>query len=328
MLLVVTNKTDLASDFLILRLKEKRIPFMRLNTEDLGSKYEVDLHFSGGRTNFTIRFSAGATLTPNLIDAVYFRQPIAPDPPENIAPSDRAFAKRELGEHLRSLWRLIDSRKWVNHPRNLWLASNKPEQLSVANTIGFTTPATVVTCSAESLATFFAQHDHQVVCKAVKHGFTYQGDTATVATTQRLDANFLQRFEEYASVPMIYQEEITKIFDLRVTVVGDDVFATAIHSQTYPETEVDWRTMTTCDISLQHERVVLPPIIADRCRRMTRHFHLNYSAIDLVLGTDGRYYFLEMNPNGQWVWIEQETGYPIRDALIRCMGYENVAAVA
>lgn len=321
MLLVVTNKTDLASDYLILRLKEKCIPFTRLNTEDLGSKYEVDLYLTGGHANFTIRFSDGVALTANSVDAVYFRQPIAPDPPENIALSDRDFAKRELGEQLRSLWRFIDNRKWINHPRNLWLASNKMEQLSIADAIGFATPDTLVTCSRESLTPFFVQHDHRVVCKAVKHGFTYQGDTATIATTQRLGADFLRNLEDYAALPMIYQEEVEKIVDLRVTVVGDDVFATAIHSQQYPETEIDWRTATACAISLQHERVVLPSMIADRCRQITKHYDLKYSAIDLVLGTDGTYFFLEMNPNGQWAWIERETGYPIRDALITCMGY-------
>ena len=323
MLLVVTNKTDLACDYLILRLKEKHIPFTRLNTEDFGAKYGVDLSIRAGRPDFTIRFSHGVTLTPAMIDAVYFRQPIAPEPPEDLCAPDRAFAKQEIGEQLRSLWRFIDHRKWINHPRNLWLASNKLEQLSVANTIGFTTPDTLVTCSRQSLTTFFARHDHQVIGKAVKHGFSYHDDTATLATTQRLGSSYLDRFTDYAVVPMIYQNEVPKIFDVRVTIVGDDVFATAIHSQVYRETEVDWRSMTACDITLHHQRIALPPAVTDSCRQMTRHFDLKYSAIDLVLGTDGVFYFLEMNPNGQWAWIEQETGYPIRDALIRCMGYND-----
>lgn len=101
-------------------------------------------------------------------------------------------------------------------------------------------------------------------------------------------------------------------------------FATAIHSQDYAETEVDWRAWDLCDFSLRHEPIELPNRIAVSCQSITAHYGLSYSAIDLVLGQDGTYYFLEMNPNGQWAWIEHKTGYPIRDALIDRMGYQNV----
>ena len=117
------------------------------------------------------------------------------------------------------------------------------------------------------------------------------------------------------------KKEIHKIYDIRVVVVGEKVFATAIHSQEYAETEVDWRAWDLCDFSLRHEPIELPSEISARCRSITVDYNLTYSAIDLVLGQDGAYYFLEMNPNGQWAWIEHKTGYAIRDALIDSMGY-------
>ena len=180
-----------------------------------------------------------------------------------------------------------------------------------------------MTSNAHSARAFFSEHNGNLIGKAVKHGFTHHRNTVTVATTQRLDEEFFQLFDHYVATPMIYQREIRKAFDVRVIVVQDEVFATAIHSQDFAETEVDWRVWDVGDFDLRHEPTTLPTVVADGCRKITRHFGLKYSAIDLVCGRDGHFYFLEMNPNGQWAWIERRTGYRIRDALLRGMGLSD-----
>ena len=321
MLLVVTNKTDLACDYLILYLNDRQIPFVRINTEDLGRSFSLDLTVDADGADFLLSPHGHSMLTASGVGGVYFRQPRPPLPPEDIAPSDLEFAKREAAETLRSLWRLIDERKWVNHPRNLWLASNKVEQLCVARGLGMKIPETIVTSAQSSVRAFMERFDGKLICKAVKHGFMY-GETQTeLAPTQRIGSTYLETFDDFAPVPMIYQREIEKAFDVRVTVVGNEVFATAIHSQAHRETEVDWRVWDLCDFDLEHEPITLPDEVADNCVRATAHYGLRYSAIDLVHGTDGEYYFLELNPNGQWAWIERKTGQPIRRALAECMGY-------
>ena len=321
MLLVVTNKTDLACDYLILYLNDRHIPFVRINTEDLDRSFSLDLTVDADGADFLLSPQGHSMLTPNDVDGVYFRQPRPPQLPRDIAPSDREFARREAAETLRSLWRLIDARKWVNHPKNLWLASNKVEQLCVARELGMKIPETIVTSTLSSVRAFMDRHEGKLICKAVKHGFMH-GETHTkLAPTQRIGPAFLESFDDFAAVPMIYQREISKAFDVRVTVVGDEVFATAIHSQAHRETEVDWRVWDLCDFDLEHERITLPDEVADNCVRATAYYGLRYSAIDLAHGTDGEYYFLELNPNGQWAWIERQTGQPIRRALTACMGY-------
>lgn len=321
MLLIVTNKTDLACDYLILELRQRRINFLRVNAEDLGREFSVDICVGPGQSGFKVSPRMFPVVDSHDIDAVYFRQVFAPPPPPRIAHGDLDFAQRESVECLRSVWRLIPEGKWVNHPRRLWLASNKVEQLAIAQDLGLNIPSTLVSASKDTVADFFDIHDGRLICKAVKHGFVHRETHALIATTQRIDEKFLLEFENYASVPMIYQNEIPKTFDVRVTVVGEAVFATAIHSQENKETEVDWRVADVARVELAHERIDLPIKVADDCRRITQHFGLRYSAIDLVLDTEGTYFFLELNPNGQWGWIEEATGYPIREALIRCMGY-------
>ena len=56
---------------------------------------------------------------------------------------------------------------------------------------------------------------------------------------------------------MNYQHEIDKMYDLRVVVVGDKIFPTAIHSQDLEEAAIDWRVADFKELQLSHERVTL-----------------------------------------------------------------------
>lgn len=326
MLLVVTNKSDLACDYLILRLKERGIRFLRLNTEDFGRAFQIDISFDGS-PECRLTFEGGQVLRGEEITGVYFRQPRAPAAPDGTADSDRQFVQREINETLRGLWRLIDGRKWLNHPRDLWLASNKLEQLAIAGRLGFRIPETCVTTSAARVRAFSDEHGGRIICKAVKNGFSHDDDMVTLAITRRVERAFVDDLDSYAAVPMIYQREIIKAYDVRVTLIGDQLFPVAIHSQEREETEVDWRLWDVGDFDLRHEQMELPQDVAAYCRAIAKHFNLGFAAIDLVRGIDGLFYFLEVNPNGQWAWIEQKTGYSIRDAIIdrltdmRCAAY-------
>ncbi len=115
------------------------------------------------------------------------------------------------------------------------------------------------------------------------------------------------------SCPVIVQEQIPWRVELRVTVVGDQIFACEIHSQISNHARLDWRRYDTgATPHLVHE---LPGEIADRCVALTHRLGLRYGAVDLILTPDGRYVFLEINPNGQWLWIENLTGLPISQAV-------------
>jgi glutathione synthase/RimK-type ligase-like ATP-grasp enzyme len=322
MLLIVTNKADLAVDYLILRLEERGIPFFRLNTEDFLSEYTITIRLDGRHFEGTIHSVHHGDIRVRDIHGAYFRQPVAPDLDDLITQRHRAFANREVLEVLRSLWRLIDESVWLNDPRRLLLANNKALQLSQAAGLGFLIPQTLITVCPESVREFADVYGSHIIGKAVKHGFYRSEDKVLLAFTQRLDESFYDNMAEFCKVPMIYQPEIRKQYDVRVTVVGDSVFPTAIYSQEHTATSVDWRTwdiLTDCD--LRHGAITLPSDIAAKCASLTKSFGLRYSAIDMVYSTDGNYYFLEMNPNGQWAWIEGKVGYPIRDAILKELGY-------
>jgi glutathione synthase/RimK-type ligase-like ATP-grasp enzyme len=112
--------------------------------------------------------------------------------------------------------------------------------------------------------------------------------------------------------PVIFQEFIPAVVDLRVTVVGDDLFAAAIRSQetAYPH---DFRMDLE---SAAIEPHALSDEVAARLMALMASFGLVYGAIDLRLTPDGEYVFLEVNPAGQWLFVELRTNQPITDALV------------
>lgn len=314
MLLIVSNKTDLATDYLIVRLHERGVPFLRINTEDYLLSWDVCFSIEKSGAHVVIRKKGQESLPVESFTGAYIRQPKIPN--LDIVDDDKEFAKREVGEILKSIWRAIDDSIWLNAPRRLLLASNKPEQLTIANSIGFNIPDTYVGSNYESIKKFYEAHSGEIIAKAVKHGFNFDGDKARVAGTQRIDEAALAGIKDYAAIPMIFQSHIAKEYDIRVIVVGSDIFATAIESQSHEETKTDWRLSDCYGIPLRQYEINLPQKVISLCLEITKRLNLRYSAIDLVLGKDGIYYFLELNPNGQWAWVEQLGIHKIRDSII------------
>jgi len=124
----------------------------------------------------------------------------------------------------------------------------------------------------------------------------------------------MRYINDISATPVILQEYVHKSLELRVTVIGPRVFTAALFSQQTREGRVDWRRSVQDD--LRHERYDLPEDISERCRRLVKGLGLKFGAIDLILTPEGHFVFLEINPNGQWTWIESRTGMPMVDALI------------
>lgn len=122
--------------------------------------------------------------------------------------------------------------------------------------------------------------------------------------------------------PSLFQEYVPKDVELRITIVGNEVFAAEIHSQQKEAARHDWRRDA---LALEHREHQLPDNVRLKCVNLAKAFNLEFGAIDMILTPDGRYVFLEINPNGQWAWIEEFTGLPISEALIEllCRGKQT-----
>src|SRR5262249_24312219 len=116
----------------------------------------------------------------------------------------------------------------------------------------------------------------------------------------------------------LIQEWVPKRFDSRVTVFGDRVFGVAIHAET-ADAHLDWRIDYS---ALTYEPIAVPGSIAGATVAYLERFGLLYGAVDFAV-TDDEWYFLECNANGQYGWIEAETGLPMTEALVDLLTCEN-----
>lgn len=308
MLVLVTNRDDVTADWLVAELRERGIAFARFNSEDYPSR--VQLHW----TPDDARLELGDTIIERRdVAAVWWRRPVVSSMSAGRNQAEADWASDEARAAVEGFWLSVDAH-WVNHPDANDRAASKLEQLRRAGRFGFEVPATLVTNGAEAVRAFAAAHE-QIVCKAIKSARPPAADGSAdgMLYTAIVDDAVLGDLDEFGPEPYLFQALVPKCHDLRVIVIGERAFGCRILSQDDPAGVVDWRRAETG--ALVHEAEELEPDIAAACIAMTHSYGLRFAAIDLARRLDGGLTFFELNPNGQWAWIEQLTGLPLANAL-------------
>lgn len=307
MILLATNKKDVTTDFIVMELKRREIEFHRLNTEDIAS-YSIVMP-GGDPGQMVLKGPQGIICVPEVTGA-YYRRPQAPSFNDaNTSVAD--YLQSEWSAVLRSLWNTL-KHCWLNCPFAILMAEDKPRQLASAREAGIDIPETLITNSFDEAQVFC--NNFPTIAKPLRHALIEDDAAGKVIFTSATDGMKASDRKSIERAPIILQQEITKRTDVRVIVVDDIVFATNIDSQVHEETKTDWRRGVRSD--LVHKSVILPGKISDACIAITKSLGLRFSAIDLIEDQDGKYWFLEANPNGQWAWIEQRTGAPISRAIV------------
>lgn len=308
MILIVTSRADLTADFLISELRRQGKAYFRFNTEDFPTRYQI--HWSPeGSTTLTCHGKPALCLAD--VRSVWFRRPSLPRAPAGITSvSAQRYCEFESAAVLANLWRCFEQPLWVSHPDHIARASHKLLQLQAALRLGFHIPQTLVTNNRDVLLQFHDQLGGNVVGKVIHQQRPDENDPFIILTNRLARHEIAQ---DVSATPLMVQAYVEKGRELRVTVVGTQVFAVALYSQAVPEASIDWRRAT---LDVPHEIVELPVGLRNKLLAMINYFELRFGAFDLVETPDGEFYFLELNPNGQWAWLQQLTGVPIREALI------------
>lgn len=307
--MIATNARDLTSDFIALALEQRKLPFVRLNTEALASGH-ITFRPSLGERGWVIEIG-GRTIAFCDVKAAYLRRPEQPISPLWGQSASTQYRVEEWNAVLVSALRSIGDR-WLNPPIAILQAENKPRQLALALSLGFKVPDTVITNDHAAIHQFVAGGPS--IAKPLSASLVGEGEAERVIFTSRISLDDLNDATSVSAAPMIVQREIIKRSDLRVTVVGKNAFTAEIQSQDFEETKVDWRKGTRVDLA--HREHILPDMVVEKCVELTRLLGLRFAAIDLVLDNAGEYWFLEANPNGQWAWVETRVGLPISSAIV------------
>jgi ATP-grasp ribosomal peptide maturase len=293
--LVVTSLEDVTADLVIAVLNERRVPVARIDPGDIGTGLTFAARIGGGDTGWQGYLTTPSrTVDLSRIRSLYYRRP-GPWRFEHLAPQEKDFAAREAQYGLGGVLRSLTGCRYVNHPAAIARCDYKPAQLQAAAELGFAVPPTLIANDVEAARVFVAQHG-PVVYKTFRGVPAGPDGLAGAVWTQRIDAADLD--ESVSATAHLYQQEIDKAADVRVTVVGRQVFASIVHN---PGNLLDWRAGDWEKIT--YEPVTIPPDVGDLLHRFLARFGLIFGCFDLALDRAGAYHWIECNSNGQWGFL-------------------------
>lgn len=322
MLLIITNKADYTADFLILELHRRGIGFVRFNTEDFPSEIGMSLEIDSAGNIDGYLLVYGKRTALSQIGSIWYRRPLPPSPiPVSSDPTAQDFITMESRYTLDTLWRILPC-FWVSNPDRIRSAEAKAYQLIVAAGLGLTIPQTLITTQPDEAACFYEAHSQAIIYKPQRYVQVNHAEDTHLIYTTVVDEEKVKYLDDVRFVPSLFQNYIPKSSELRVTVLGETVITAQIHSQEHDIARHDWRRANSTD--LRHTPYELPADIARKCVALVKSLGLAFGAIDMILTPEGEHVFLEINPNGQWAWIEQTCPeLRIREALIELLMRED-----
>jgi len=265
---------------------------------------------------FNIVFSyKDRSINYSEITSVWWRfKPLLRNYPNDIGEFEtRNFIKREWQLSLDPLKHFLKDRFWINSRESDWITKNKPYQLALAKELGFAIPNGIISNNSSVIQEKTKEYT-QFLYKPLSY-FIIPPDRVLYSSVMT-DKELNSKKENIALAPCIFQEYIEKEYEVRITVVGTEVFPVKINSQEKDETKFDWRKD---QVNLRYETLEIPNEIRERLLKLHSAFGIYYGAFDFIVSPDGSYHFLEVNPSGQWLWMGKSIGRSISETIAEAL---------
>ena len=312
-MLILTNTEDATADYLVGKLRTSEIPYLRIDTDTLLS--DLSLSYRPGQPSFAI---CGTTYSPSDFANVWYRRPEALKVRCPANSPEETYALKEWTEAFEAILAHIPKPRWMNHPSCNVAASSKLEQLTTASLLGFNVPKTLVTQDSAALLAFRDACGGNLIAKPMAPGKVERpnsDDTTIIYTNLVTDKDF-RNLSDLANCPTLFQECVNKHSDIRITVVDHEIHAVTLKAQ-------DDDGSQRCDIrrnnmeDVKYSGIQLPPDIEKKVRALVSHYHLRFAAIDMAVDVSNEWVFFEINPNGQWAWLDLCASQNIAASFIR-----------
>jgi ATP-grasp ribosomal peptide maturase len=296
--LVLTQPEDATADLVLDELNRRGVAFVRCDPGDFPASLVLSAHHGEGSATWTGSLCGeNRRVALESIRSIYYRRPSEFRFPERMSTPERRFAGAAARHGVAGVLAGLDGVRWVNHPSAMADARVKPYQLAVAARCGLATPATLLTNDPEAVAEFAVAVGGCIVTKALAAStITEQGRSGVVYTTEVSP----KRWDDpaIAATAHLFQEYVPGV-DVRLTLVGQSVFAAAIHPRHANDDIVDIRAHYA---DVDYSIVSVPDSVRRACQTMLDRLGLVYGACDFRVD-EGRWTLLELNPNGQWAFV-------------------------
>lgn len=306
-ILFITNRDDISVDYLISKLKLKTKAYLRINSEDINIiDFNInpngEFHLNINNKNYNLK---------NVMSVVFKRTPSKFD--FDNQDSNQPYLNNERKHFFEGLYLCLNKAKWINPMFSTHIAERKLFQLNQANKFGLKTPDSIITNNPVNADKFLQKHNKSII-KPISNGLQVVNDDIYSIYTSEIKKDFFSLYEnsKLFETPVFLQERIENESDIRVVIINEKVFAVRI--QKNDKLEVDWRKP---EVIKTYSNIKLPKKISNLLIKLNKSFGLIYSAIDLIKKPDGQFIFLEINPVGEWVWLESELKLNISETLIK-----------
>lgn len=181
---------------------------------------------------------------------------------------------------------------------------SKEEQMKVASHLGMLIPETCITNSPEEARRFVKAHPNGTIAKMQSSFAIYRNGVENVVFTNEIKEEDLENLETLQYCPMQFQEKLEKALELRVTIIGDEIFAFSVDSQKLSNAKLDWRRegVTLLKDWVPYE---LPLDVKNKLLELMDIYQINYGAIDIIVTPENKFYFLEINSAGEFYWLDK-----------------------
>ncbi|HVG33984.1 MAG TPA: hypothetical protein VM911_12925 [Pyrinomonadaceae bacterium] len=313
-ILIITRSDDNESVRMVMQaIERKGVEAIRFDTDRYPTEVLLSASYERDDERLTLTNDAGEFNLREVTAIWHRRLNLGAQLPLTL---DKQLRDASLAETRAAAHAMLASLKAfrMDAVENIRRAENKQLQLQVARSLGLEIPRTLTTNDPAAVHAFARSCQSGIVTKMLSSFAVYEEGRELVVFTNPVKPEDLTDLSGLRLCPVTFQEMIPKALELRATVVGRRIMSASINSQASERAAHDWRRDGLRMIQ-DWQPYELPREVQEKILRLMDYFVLNYGAIDIIVTPDGRHVFLEINPAGEFYWLERYCGLPIADAI-------------
>jgi len=316
-LLITHQKDNFSIEKVSNYLNELGAEVVRFNSDLYPSAITVSQSFNNRGIKTIIEIDNKEYLL-NEFEAIWYRRLFLGQALDPNIPKD--YRNPILEESRRVIYGIMETTDVfkLDDYRTVRRTSDKHLQLKTALECGLSIPNTLVTNSANELTRFYNKIPTGIISKMQSSFAIYEDGKENVVFTNTVEPQHMINLEGLQISPMKFQEKIEKRLELRVTVVGDEIFCFSIDSQAMDGAQIDWRKKGGALLN-KWKSHKLPKGLEKQLLQLMDILGLNYGAMDLILTPENEYVFLEVNPVGEFFWLDNLAQGAISEAIAKLL---------
>lgn len=305
MIILLSECNDETSDFLEGKLIQRSLNYKRINVQNFPDQ---NISFS-----ISSKCNIYSFIDLSSVSGIFCRYlcPVSEKYSQSIPAEFKRFVEYECSDVLLSIFLSCKQARWMNSISGTHFASIKVNQLQIAQEKGWKIPDTILSANKSDLIDFWNHKKGLVITKAIHQGWLASNPNGNkVIFTNKVKEEHLNKLLDFNYPPVLFQEMIIKKHELRIVVIGNNCYACSMGSTS----SVDWRTDQQA--ILGSSVFQLPDSISHASIDVVKALGLSFGVLDVIVTPDGEFYFLEVNPQGGWIWMDKNLNIPIGNAIV------------